>query len=153
MIKSNWKKITAVVLLLAVVYFVVFHWNRFRGDFWPLDKATVSPNLLASVIQWAIIFIFLALLYPPFRRWVEKVGRGAIDEVKNHVSAEHAKLHERLDHHNAKLNHIILNSTMENEVPGVPAAHQPEAQAPAPAPAPAKKAAKKTTKKVAKPDS
>ena len=65
---KNWKAWGAVIALAAIVYFMVFHWGRFLADFWPLDGSRVGPNLVASVVQWALIAIAVALLYPPARR-------------------------------------------------------------------------------------
>ena len=98
MIKNHWKTVVALSLLTALVLFMVFDWGRFLSDFWPIDSSRVGPNLAASVVQYAIIAGVLYLLYPPFRRAVEKFMKGHVDSLREHISAEQKKLHGKLDH-------------------------------------------------------
>ena len=58
----------------------------------------VGPNLVASVVQWALIAIVVALLYPPARRAIEKFAQRHVESIKDHVSAEHAAVHAKMDH-------------------------------------------------------
>lgn len=95
---KHWKKALAVILLGLIIYFMVFHWGRFLTDFWPPDKATVGPNILASLIQWAVILIAVALIYPPTRRAIERYVQSHVDSIKSHVSEEHKLVHEKMDH-------------------------------------------------------
>lgn len=96
---KRWGKMAlAIAVVVGAIYFIAFHWERFISDFYPLDKATVSPNLLASVIQWAIILVAVSLFYPPWRKAIERFAGLRIDSLKEHVSAEHDALHEKLDH-------------------------------------------------------
>ena len=98
-LKNSWGKLLlAIAAVLGAAYFIVFHWNRFVSDFYPLDKSTVAPNILASVVQYAILLVAAYLLYPPFRRAVNKWMTGHVDSLKTHISAEHDALHEKLDH-------------------------------------------------------
>jgi hypothetical protein len=125
-LSKYWKPAVAVVLVGGIVWFTVCYWDRFLSDFWPIDKATVSPNLLASVIQWAVILIIVSLLYPPWRRAIERFASRHVDSIKQHLSSEHEKLHAKLDIMHAKQNHIIKNTrSIPNEVPGIPDEHQP----------------------------
>ena len=94
---KSWKPWAAVVLLAALVYFVAFHTHRFLHDFWPLDGSAIAPNIVASVVQYAVLLILAALLYPPVRRAVDRYVRRHVDEIKDHVSAEHARIHQRMD--------------------------------------------------------
>ena len=120
---KNWKAWGAVIALAAIVYFMVFHWGRFLADFWPLDGSRVGPNLVASVVQWALIAIAVALLYPPARRAIERFAQRHVESIKAHVEAENAHLHRKLDH-------VILNSrSIPNQVPGVPKEKQPKPSA------------------------
>jgi hypothetical protein len=101
---KNWKALVAALLLIALIGFTVFDWSRFLADFWPLDASRVGPNLVAAVVQTAIVLGFVALVYPPTRRWIE----------------------EHLERLHAKVDHVILNTKqIPNEVPGLPSEHQP----------------------------
>lgn len=80
----------AIVTLASIIYFVAFHWNRFLSDFWPPDKATVAPNILASVIQYAMIGILAYVFYPPVRRAVDKW-------VENHLHKSQTELHAKIE--------------------------------------------------------
>lgn len=118
MVVKNWKPILAIVAVAALIYYMAFHWGRFLLDFWPIDSSRVGPNLLASVVQYAIILITVALLYPPARRAIEKYLKRHVNEIKHHVSAEHDALHEKLDHmmkHHAKAE--VRNFTPTKERP------------------------------------
>lgn len=108
------KSLLALALLAGLLYFMAFHWGRFLADFWPLDNSRVGPNLTAAVVQYAVILALLYLLYPPFRRAVERFAARHVESIKAHISAEH-------DHVHAKLDHVIRYSkNIPNEVPGVP---------------------------------
>jgi hypothetical protein len=95
---KNWKAWAALVALAALIYFMVFHWGRFQADFWPIDNSHVAPNLLASLVQWALVAIVVALLYPPARRAIERFAKYHVDSIKEHVSQEHAAVHDKMDH-------------------------------------------------------
>lgn len=82
---------TAVGLLIALVMIMVFWHARMAADFWPIDASRVGPNLVASVIQWALILIAASLLYPPIRRAIDKW-------VKNHLKSANQELHNKIDH-------------------------------------------------------
>ena len=95
---KNWKAYLAVVMLAALVYFVAFHTHRFLHDFWPLDASAIAPNIVASMVQYALLLILAALLYPPIRRAVDRYVRRHVDELKDHVTTEHRKVHDKLNH-------------------------------------------------------
>lgn len=62
-------------------------WHRILSDFWPLDKSSVAPNLVAGVAQTALYAAVAFIFYPPLRRWFEaEVHKGE------------AELHSKLDH-------------------------------------------------------
>lgn len=81
----------AVLGLLGAVYFVAFHWGRFVQDFYPLDNSRVSPNIVASLVQYVGLAVLAYLVYPPFRRAANKW-------VKGHLQSENQLLHAKLDH-------------------------------------------------------
>jgi hypothetical protein len=67
--------------LLAIAVSLIFH-ARLAADFWPLDSSRVGPNLLAAVVQGAIVFI---------------AARGLHARHDQHAAALKA-LNEKLDH-------------------------------------------------------
>jgi len=97
-ITKHWKALLALILLAGLIIFMVVDWTRFVSDFWPIDKSTVGPNLLASVVQYAIILIIVALLYPPIRDRVKRYIEHHVDSIKEHASAEVDVVHETLAH-------------------------------------------------------
>ena len=94
---KNWKAWVAIAGLLGAIYFVVFHWGRFVQDFYPFDASRVAPNILASVVQYILLGIAAYLLYPPLKRAVDAYAHKHIDELKAHISTEHARIHQRMD--------------------------------------------------------
>ena len=77
----------------------VFGWNRMVSDFWPVDKGTVSPNLLASLIVGTIVTLFTTVFYKPAQR-----------AISNWFHRRNAALHAKLDASIALSQHIIKNS-------------------------------------------
>jgi hypothetical protein len=86
---KKWGGILALVLVIVAL--IAFH-DRISPDFWPLDASRVGPNLVASVVQWALIALVAYLVYPPIRRKID---------------AELEKAHRKLDHNAALLRHVI----------------------------------------------
>ena len=95
---KHWKKVLALVLLAGIVCLCVFDWARVKSDFYPLDRSFIAPNIMAALVQWAVILILAALLYPPTRRAIERFVGGHVQSIKDHVSAEHAAVHAKMDH-------------------------------------------------------
>lgn len=86
--------VVGVVLVGAVV---VFH-GRLTTDFIPLDRSTVGPNLVAAVIQAALVFLLAVLIWPPFRHAAERY-------IKSHTQPLHDKLdelHAQRERHHAE---------------------------------------------------
>ena len=73
------------------------------GYFWPSLQGNGPEALVQTIVYGLIALIFI----PPVRRWM---GRH-IQSVKDHVSAEHAKIHERLDH--SKMRHEQILQSMD----------------------------------------
>ena len=88
--------LTASAVLLLVTLTALFShgfWARLAVDFWPPDSSPVGPNLLASVVQWLIVASVATLVYPPFRKWIER----------------------ELDHVHHKMDHMIeTNKNVKN---------------------------------------
>ena len=100
------------VVLVVVVAGIVDPWFRLRlqSDFWPIDKATVAPNILASFIIVDLATLAAALFYPPFKKAMDRAfSRAAAKghaEVKEHITAELSHIHDKLDAHHAE--HVVL---------------------------------------------
>jgi hypothetical protein len=87
----RWQKIAAVgVYVLLVAASVVFH-SRLTADMWPPDASRIAPNLVASVLQAAIVFPFLVLLWPPTRRRLHRFADLKLRSVHDKLDARHAE--------------------------------------------------------------
>lgn len=64
------------------------------GYFWPSDKGN-GPEALTQTVIYATIAV---LLVPPVRKAIERFAKRHAESIKAHVSAEHAAVHEKLDH-------------------------------------------------------
>ena len=93
------------LLASAVVAGAFSHWfnQRLLSDFWPVDKSTIAPNILASVIIFDVVTLTAALFYPPFKRLLDRSVQLHKDEIKQHLSSELEAVH-------AKMDHVILHS-------------------------------------------
>jgi uncharacterized membrane-anchored protein YitT (DUF2179 family) len=91
----------SVLLLVATVLSAfISHWFalRLQSDFWPVDKSTVGPNILASAIQAIIVVTVMALCYPPFRKALDKAATKHKNEIKQHLTDELSEVHAKMDH-------------------------------------------------------
>ena len=94
-------RIGAALLALVVMAGGSILWhNRLSADFYPPDRSYVGPNLVASVVQWAIIALVAYLVYPPLRKAVDKW-------MKDHARHANAELHEKLDEAIKLSKHVI----------------------------------------------
>ena len=97
----RWQKTTGAIALAVTIVCLVAFRTRLGADFWPLDASRVAPNLLASVIQWAVVLSIAAVLWPPTRRRIHQfVTRHTAPLHAHHerMEAAHADLQRRLDH-------------------------------------------------------
>jgi cyanate permease len=83
-----WQKLAALVVAALVIACVVVFRGHLGADFVPLDASRVGPNLIASMIVWAILFVLAVLLWPPTRRRMHRF-----------IDAKIAPLHARHDEH------------------------------------------------------
>jgi hypothetical protein len=90
--------------------------SRLHSDFWPIDKATVAPNILASVIQAAAVGLVVYLLYPRVRRAIDRWLKAHLHEHRQAMDAHLADLHR-------KLKHIIEHSP---DIPPMKEHHDPD---------------------------
>ena len=81
----------AAAMVVALVLLGIFWHARLTADFWPPDRSAVGPNLVASVIQWALVLIVASLVYPPLRKAIDRWAT-----AKFHSA--HDALHSKLDH-------------------------------------------------------
>ena len=95
--------IAAAIILGLVIIALASDWmgSRLSADFWPLDASRVGPNLVASVVQWALVVLVASVVYPPLRHWIE--GRfselhSKLDDHLAKATAERSELHRKLDH-------------------------------------------------------
>ena len=90
--------VAALVVILVLVALVIFSsWVRSRviGDFFPVDRSYVGPNIVASIVQAIFVFAVMAVLYPPLRHWIER----------------------ELDHVHTKLDHLIDHNPNVEDLP------------------------------------
>lgn len=92
----RWQKALAGLLAVALTAWIIIDRARFKADLLPLDNSRVGPNLAAAVIQWAVIVIVAALIWPPARRRIHKFADGTIAGVHARIDGHHA----RQDAHN-----------------------------------------------------
>lgn len=116
-----YKKLLALLALLLLITAAIIWHHRIKEDFWPLDNSHVGPNLVAAVVQGAIVLLIAALIWPPTRRRMHRFADlklsgvhrrlGTLEDNHNESVAQRIDLHADsvknqtvLD---AKLNHII----------------------------------------------
>jgi hypothetical protein len=92
------------LLLVVIILGISSHWFalRLQSDFWPVDKASVSPNILASVIIFDIVTLTAALFYPPFKKALDRGLSRHTVKMTSHVTVELGKLHEKIDAQHAE---------------------------------------------------
>jgi hypothetical protein len=94
----RYQKVVAGGLIIAIILLLVFEWGRVRADFWPLDSSRVGPNLVASVVQWAIILVVVVLLWPPTRRRIHQFTDKKLRDLHEAEKRDRQLLHKKLDH-------------------------------------------------------
>ena len=127
--------LVAAVIIWALIDPVV--WHRLHDDFWPADRSFIGPNIVASLVQWVVIAVVASVIYPPLRHAIATFIAHHVEDIKAHVSKEHAKakaerdkLHKKMDavlkshqEHGELLQHIIKNSP---DIPDFPAKTTPK---------------------------
>ena len=103
----------ALLVVAAIVSSIVSDWVRVRmqSDFWPLDHSFVGPNLVAAVVQWAIVLLIMAVFYPPMRRAFEASVERHKKQLMDHVSGIAAQLHDHLDANHKDLKAHVTGRT------------------------------------------
>lgn len=89
-----WQKLSAIVAGLLLIAALVIWRNRLSTDFWPIDRSSVGPNLLASLIQAAVVLVVAALIWPPTRRRIHRY-------ISGHLAPIHARLETIEQKHDA----------------------------------------------------
>jgi hypothetical protein len=74
-------------------------YHRLVLDFWPIDYSRVGPNLVASAVQWFIVGLVAAVIYPPFRHWIESQFDGVHEKIDKHHQEHLQKIEERHQQH------------------------------------------------------
>jgi hypothetical protein len=94
------KVLGGLVAVLILVIVLVWH-SRLATDFWPPDSSRIAPNLVASVIQWAVVLLVAALIWPPTRRKIHAFVDGKLHKVHEGLEDLHSKhneTHQMLEH-------------------------------------------------------
>lgn len=148
----RWQKLTAAGVLVGIVAILVIFHGRIHDDLWPLDASRVAPNILASLIQWAALFLAAVLIWPPTRRRLHRFVDRKLAPVHAHLT--HLRHHHeasaaRQEHLIRQNAHIIEHSTMSNvthdgvDLTAHPFTGEKLTEPPTPSKPPAKKAAAK----------
>src|SRR5208283_2709250 len=80
--------------------------GRLKADFLPPDRSFVGPNLVAAIVQAAVVFTFAVLLWPPWRRRLHRFVDRKLAPLHRGVDGLHARHdthHEHLDRITASL--------------------------------------------------
>jgi hypothetical protein len=105
-----WQKLVAGLLVVLVALAVIFGWARLGSDLWPPDRSFVGPNIVAAIIQWAIIFVVGVLVWPPTRRRLHRFMDRKLERVHAELDA-HRNMHDahaaRLDALHEKLDRLL----------------------------------------------
>ena len=105
--------IVIVAILCGVAVWSILDpnvYHRLRDDFWPVDRSFVGPNLLASIVQWALIAAIVSVVYPPIRHAIAHFIERHVDSIKGHISLEHQKASRERELMHRKLDHVIKHS-------------------------------------------
>jgi hypothetical protein len=97
----KWQRVTALVVLIVSVAALVIFRDRLTADFWPPDRSFIGPNIVASIVQWSVVVMVAALLWPPTRRRIQGFVTGHLKPLHdNHAEllAEHAEMKRMLHH-------------------------------------------------------
>jgi hypothetical protein len=108
----RWQRVAALAIAALVVGCLIVFRHRLGADFVPLDASRVGPNLIASALTWAALFVLAVLLWPPWRRRLHRF-------VDRKIAPLHAKvdaLHARHDEHAASL--ALLHEKLDRLGPG-----------------------------------
>jgi hypothetical protein len=87
----RWQWAIGVVLIAAAVGFVAGDYSRFHLDFIPIDGSRIGPNLVASVVTWAVVLVVGVLVWPPTRRRIfHAVDRVVMTPIHAHFERVHS---------------------------------------------------------------
>ena len=102
-----WQKLAGAAVLVVVVALIIGFHHRLSADFYPLDASRVAPNILASLIQWALVFLAAVLIWPPTRRRLHRFVDRKLDPVHAHLT------HIRHHHEHANRQREQLDAKLE----------------------------------------
>ena len=93
--------------------FFVTVWHHLYQDFWPLDASRVGPNIVASIVQFAVVGLVMYALWPRFRKAIDRWLHG-------HLSSHFQDLHAKLDaHHKAHTDAVAeLHARLDTKTDG-----------------------------------
>lgn len=93
---ARWQKLTALATLAFLVAATIIWRHRVAADFWPPDASRIGPNLIASLIQAAVVLVLVVLLWPPARRAIHRYIVSHTAALHDHLDVLHA---QRERHH------------------------------------------------------
>ena len=103
----SWQKWSAVTVAVGL-FVVIFIWpSRVLADFWPIDQG-VGANLLASLVQYAVILVVLALLWPPTRRGLHGMVDAKLAPIHEHLTVLRQH-HEHAEHHRNRTDEALAD--------------------------------------------
>lgn len=131
----RWQKLVALTVAAAIAIVVAAWHGRLAADFWPPDASRIAPNIIASVVQWAVILLVLALVWPPTRRRIHQFADRKLAPIHDHLTAiranhlEHmAAIRTHHDDHAASLDE--LHRTLAHIVKHLPIPDIPDKETP-----------------------
>lgn len=101
----RWQKLIALGLAVTTAVLLLVFRKRLGADFWPLDASRVGPNLIASLVQWALVFVAAILIWPPWRRRLHRFVDAKIAPLHERLArlhADHRALHDKADRLHAR---------------------------------------------------
>ena len=92
------RKWAALAVLGDVICCVAIFRHRLGADFIPLDGSRVGPNLIASALSWAALFVLAVLLWPPWRARLHRLIDSKLAPLHSKVDALHARHDSHAEH-------------------------------------------------------
>jgi hypothetical protein len=96
--------------------------HRLGLDFWPIDKSTIGPNLVASLVWAVVVGVVLYVFWPPLRRAVNGfTSRALHNHHLLHVAPHHDAVLEEL----GRLGRLLAALVHQPAPPAAPAGTSP----------------------------
>lgn len=92
-------------LLVVLGLALTDHWfnQRLLSDFYPVDKSSVAPNILASIIIFDVVTLAAALFYPPFKHALDRgLTKHVVGPIHKKLDAQHLEHLDQAERHHAE---------------------------------------------------